>query len=399
MIQEALGTLNNSSLSRAAVDYAYEHGVTVIASAADEAAQHHNWPSSLPHVILVNSIEKYDLALTPANRSYLQFNGCTNFSSKITVAIPSVSCSSDATGRGSGMAGLIYSAALNAREAGALDHHPTCERTDGSACVITPNEVRQIMASGRIDGTAQADDVNFANQPEPSCTQALVPTCTDPNLNAPYDSAVPSPLATTKRYPTRRGHDQIFGYGRVNMNRAVDALVRTGDAAMPPEVEITSPDWYDQVDPGRASFDLRGQIFARGAGYTCQVYVAPGSQPNNDADTASSPGDFKRVPSSWCNGDVHTSAFDGVLADVDVQQLRCAVPRQRGQLRRPRARCRGSDLERAPEHRALRLHREGPGAAGRERGRPAGRGPAQHVPAPRPGHAAGLPQGPRRRPR
>ena len=90
-------------------------------------------------------------ALTPANRSYLQFNGCTNFSSKVTVAIPSVSGSSDATGRGSGMAGLIYSAALNAREAGALDHHPTCERTDGSACVITPNEVRQIMASGRID--------------------------------------------------------------------------------------------------------------------------------------------------------------------------------------------------------------------------------------------------------
>ena len=65
VIQEALGTLNNSSLSRAAVEYAYEHGVTVIASAADEAAQHHNWPSSLPHVILVNSIEKYDLALTP----------------------------------------------------------------------------------------------------------------------------------------------------------------------------------------------------------------------------------------------------------------------------------------------------------------------------------------------
>ena len=48
VIQEALGTLNNSSLSRAAVEYAYEHGVTVIASAADEAAQHHNWPSSLP---------------------------------------------------------------------------------------------------------------------------------------------------------------------------------------------------------------------------------------------------------------------------------------------------------------------------------------------------------------
>jgi hypothetical protein len=330
VVQEALGTLNNSSLSRAAVEYAYNHGVTVIASAADEAAQHHNWPSSLPHVIIVNSIEKYELALTPANRSYLQFNGCTNFSSKITVAIPSVSCSSDATGRGSGMAGLIYSAALNARAAGTLDHHPDCRRTDGSACVITPNEVRQIMASGRIDGTAQADDVNFANQPEPSCTQARVPTCTDPNLNAPYDSAVPSPLVTTKRYPTRGGHDQIFGYGRVNMNRTVDALVRSGDATLPPEVEITAPDWYDQVDPGRATFELRGQLNARGRGYSCQVYVAPGSQPNNDLDTASTPGDFKRVPSGWCNGDVHTSSFDGVLADIDVQELKAMFPASAG---------------------------------------------------------------------
>ena len=67
-------------------------------------------------MIVVNSITQYDIALTPANRSYLQFNGCTNFSSKIAVAIPSMSCSSDATGRGSGIAGLIYSAALNARE-------------------------------------------------------------------------------------------------------------------------------------------------------------------------------------------------------------------------------------------------------------------------------------------
>ena len=42
VVQEALGTLNNTSLAREAVDYAYRHGVTVIASAADEAAQHNN---------------------------------------------------------------------------------------------------------------------------------------------------------------------------------------------------------------------------------------------------------------------------------------------------------------------------------------------------------------------
>ena len=33
---------------------------------------------------------------------------------------------------------------------------------------------------------------------------------------------------------------------------------------------------------------------------------------------------------SWCNDDVHTSAFDGVLADVDVQELRSLFPASAG---------------------------------------------------------------------
>ena len=60
IVQEALGSLNNSSLARDAVNYAYRHGVTVMASAADEAAQHNNWPSSLPHVIVANSVRDGD---------------------------------------------------------------------------------------------------------------------------------------------------------------------------------------------------------------------------------------------------------------------------------------------------------------------------------------------------
>src|SRR3712207_798043 len=83
VVQEALGTLNKSRLGRQAVKYAWDHGVTTIASAADEAAQHNNWPSSYPHVILVNSVTHFD-----GQPSYLQFNGCTNFNAKIDLAIP-----------------------------------------------------------------------------------------------------------------------------------------------------------------------------------------------------------------------------------------------------------------------------------------------------------------------
>ncbi len=337
VIQEALGSLNNSRLSRQAVNYAYEHGVTVIASAADEAAQHNNWPSSLPHVILVNSVTKYDETITPVPRSYLQFTGCTNFNAKITLAIPSVSCSSDATGRASGMAGLIYSAALNAAERGKLDQHPDCTRAvdgpdpgdDLDPCLLSANEVRQLMATGAIDGTPQADDVDFVPDPEPFCGALPLPLCTSTAATTVASTAarpVVSPLANTRSYPARGGPDQFYGYGRVNMARAVGPLVRAPlgdpdvDALLPPEVEITSPEWYDQLDPDQAGFEIRGQVSKRDGLGSCayRVLLAPGHYPNNSETPL---GDFQEVANGSCDSDV-----DGVLANVSVAALKSRFP-------------------------------------------------------------------------
>jgi hypothetical protein len=333
VIQEALGTLNQTQLARQAVDYAYAHGVAVIASAADEAAQHHNWPSNYAHTIVVNSVTRWD-TFTP-NQSYLQFNGCTNFSTKVTLAIPSTSCSSDATGVGSGLAGLIYSAALNALDRGDLDPHPNCERVDGSACAISVNEVRQLMASGTIDGVEVVDDVNFATQPETSCSPVPTPGCTDPNrlftdVNANRPS--PSPLATTKTYPARKGYDEFYGQGRVNMVKAVNAI-NTG--VVPPEAEITSPEWYAHVDPGQATFAVHGQVYARGHAYSCKVFVAPGSEPNNGLTTDLPPGDFQQVSSNWCDGGTHSASFDGSLANIDIAQLKARFPATTGAFNGP----------------------------------------------------------------
>jgi Subtilase family/FG-GAP-like repeat len=343
VVQEALGSLNNSTLAREAVDYAYRHDVTVIASAADEAAQHNNWPSSLPHVILVNSVTT-GAAPTP-DQSYLSFNGCTNFNAKVTLAIPSTSCSSNATGLAAGMAGLVYSAALDARAKGALSNYPEsagCQRTDGSPCVITPNEVRQVMASGAIGGVPQADDVNFASaagDPEPSCSPAPAPGCTDPGgpggalqdeVNANRQAPI-GPPGLFESYPARRGFDQFYGYGKVNMANALDAVLSDPSAPapsqIPPEAEITSPQWYQQVDPSNATVSVTGDVYARGSSYTCEVLVAPGEYPNNDRTTASPPGDFEPLNNGWCDGATsHTSYRAGPLGTITTSELMNRFP-------------------------------------------------------------------------
>src|SRR5207247_1177041 len=128
----------------------------------------------------------------------------------------------------------------DAKANGALSSYPDagqCERTSGSPCVITPNEVRQVMASGLIDGQAQADDVDFAGSPpqgaEPSCSPVPAPGCTDPGgpggtLQAQVDANRQAPIGPPglfESYPARKGFDQFYGYGRVNMNKALTAVL------------------------------------------------------------------------------------------------------------------------------------------------------------------------------
>lgn len=327
VVQEALGTLNSPYFARQAIEYAYNHGVTVIASAADEAAEHHNQPGALPDTVVVNSVVKYDPQFTSSQPSYLQFNGCTNFGTRIIVSVPSSSCSSEATGRSAGVAGLIYAAAEDALHARRLAPSADCRRVDGSRCVITPNEVRQLMASGAIgssapadSGTGQADDVNFALQPESSCAAARSASCTDPNRQITFapdqNGGVVGPLPHTTRYPARKGWDEFYGYGRLNAQRAVSAALQ---GTIPPEADITAPDWFAQINPAGGSFAVKGNVAARGP-YRCAVEVAPSAQPNNAAD-------FHAVGSSWCDArSVHNSRFAGTLGTVSVSALQSYFP-------------------------------------------------------------------------
>src|SRR5438128_1031515 len=264
VIQEALGTLNNSGFGQQAVDHAYRHNVPVMASAADEDSWHHNYPSNYVHTIVVNSIRDFGLdAVEP--QSWLFIDGCTNFGGNVSVSVSSTSCSSEATGRSSGIMGLLVSAGRDALAAHAL----------GSP--LTANELRQVLEQS-------ADDLNFENQ--------RIITFPD-----------------TIRYASEAGTDQFTGHGRINARAAVARILA---GKIPPEAEIRSPVWFQPLDPMRdGSIGVVGRVAAqRAGGYTYRVQIGYGVNP---------------LESEWVDivpfGATRTAPLDGVLATITPAKI------------------------------------------------------------------------------
>ncbi|MBV8196213.1 MAG: hypothetical protein JOY80_11885, partial [Candidatus Dormibacteraeota bacterium] len=324
IVQEALGTLNNSMLNQAALDYAYGHGVTVISSAADEEASHHNQPaSSENHTIVVNSTREDDLDSQASNipapfntllpgtgKTYLSLNGCTNYGGHIDVTVPSSACSSEATGKSSGMVGLIISEAKNLVAEGLMQPFaaPSAGFPDGVA--ISPDEVKQVL-------TMTADDIDFEDAAPPvgrgsapaDHTSACTPVTTDPPGH-------PDNFASGNagsRFSTIAGWDQYTGYGRVNASCAVRAVL-VGN--IPPVVDITSPRWYANLDSTSGlSFPVQGSVAApRATSYTYRVQIAYGVQPHES--------DWTTVYTS----PVETTATNGTLATLSSAEIAAIMP-------------------------------------------------------------------------
>ena len=295
VVQEALGTLNRSRFGQQAIDYAYAHGAVVIASAADEESEHHNYPATYNHTVQVNSVTRFAnvSGVKQSPESYLYLNGCTNYGAHIALAVPSSSCSSEATGRSAGVAGLVVSAALNAIDRGTLTPYP---RDDGSLAPfpLSPEEIKQIL-------TLTTDDINFDARSEPAEPQNYSTTI-----------AVPG-IAGSERFRSIAGFDQYFGYGRLNADTAV---LRVASGQIPPEASLATPDWFAVVDPeATPSLAVRGRVAAnRATFFSYTLEAAPGVQPAE--------GDFVVQGS----GDGLTEALDGTLGTIDVAALAGRLP-------------------------------------------------------------------------
>jgi len=258
VILEALGTLNNTQLTVDAIDYAWEEGVILIASAADETAYHQNYPGSNAHTVYTHAV-RYDTDGRENATTFMAFSNCTNYGPRLDLSAPSTSCSSGATGVTAGTAGLIYSAAKDAEEAGTIDGP------------LTSNEAYQLLTQNTVDIALNPND-----------DQAL-------------------------RYPSHEGWDRFFGYGRVSAALPVEA-VAAGN--IPPEADITSPEWFTMINAAESTeLVVEGFTAAnRSASYTWELQVAGSWDPR---DT-----DFTVVASG--SG---TEAFTGELARVPHDQI------------------------------------------------------------------------------
>jgi hypothetical protein len=227
LVQEALGTINQTPTGQAAVDYAYARGVPVMASAADEESRHHNYPAAYEHTIWLNSIRDGDgtIVKEPGGTDYDLLNGCTNYGGRAWVAISSTSCSSEATGRGSGLAALLVSHGKNLVDEGTIAAWDADRGIPFSA-----EEVRQLFR-------AAADDVDRSDDLSLGIDLIIGSVLSNPAAGLVFQSS---------RFPTQAGWDQFTGFGRPDALRLLDLAA----TEIPPEADLSGgPSWFDVIDP------------------------------------------------------------------------------------------------------------------------------------------------------
>jgi len=227
VILDALGTITNSPFAAAALDYAYDHGVSVAASAADENSFHHNYPACYNRTVQIDNLI-YEPDAMEEVYTFMALDACTNWGPKTTVSGASHSCSSGSTGLLGGALGLIYSRAVE------INLDPP----------LSTDEVFGIVAM--------------------SATDVYLPEgATDPFV-----------------YRTLEGWDKYTGHGRLNCRRAVDLVAPT---TIPPEVHVDSPGWFELVDPNRADIPVEGYVHARRAtSYSYRLEAQAGLEPLPD---------------------------------------------------------------------------------------------------------------------
>ncbi|WP_437275573.1 FG-GAP-like repeat-containing protein [Sorangium sp. So ce375] len=259
VVQCPVTAVDNTGFLQEALDYAHAEGTLVVASMGNEGSRHHNVPATSNHALPVSAV-RYDGQSVWASTTFIDASPCSSFGGNNALAVSSPGCASDATAELAGIAGLLYSVALD------------------RGVSLSPGEVQALLI-------ATADDIAVPESQEPG---------------SPY------------RF-SQTGFEQRFGHGRVNASRAVEAL---GEGRVPPAIDITSPRWFEVVykDRVQGPVPIEGTISAkRATAYDYQVEWAAGAQPLN--------ADFKLIHKEKNVAPTVVTGSEGPIASLDVRTI------------------------------------------------------------------------------
>lgn len=278
VLELAFASANNTPFARAATAYAVAHNVVPVSITQDLNTPDHLYPENYPDVFTVNGclpdsdgLGSNGQALEP--HTYFRSSNLTAPGDHLDACMSGAVTGSVASAQTSGIVGLLIAHSRDLADAGWL------------SSPLTALEAEQVLERTTDPVTA---------------LEALGDCPCPPSLPLPPYSA-PDPPAPGDAQP-RALSAQVdgawsaaFGYGRMNALKALQALgspanfaTPTGNNApalpahIPPEVSLTSPDWWDQVDPTTTSqLPLVGYAaHNRCPGpATISVDAAPGAEP------------------------------------------------------------------------------------------------------------------------
>ncbi|MEC7240645.1 MAG: FG-GAP-like repeat-containing protein [Myxococcota bacterium] len=190
----AVGALSHPGLIEESIDYAHDQDMLLVGAAGDENSYHHNFPAVHGDFLYVHSVKNDSMDREDAY-SFLNFFNCNNYGPRIDLVAQSPACATGAVAIISGVAGLVHSIA------------------EDLGVSLDVDELRTILVQA-------GDDIWLT----------------------------PEEVARAETYPSSEGWDPFYGYGRINAARAVNRVVE-GD--IPPVARITSPEWFELVDPSQ----------------------------------------------------------------------------------------------------------------------------------------------------
>ncbi len=296
VIEGADGSTYHSAFAEQASQYAYDHGVVQTYSGDDLNTGNHNYPAAYQHAMLIEGTVPDTMGLgmdagqqaaafreglctaqeavtggcpgteTPV-KTYFRSANTDQYGGKSSISMEG-STGSENTGKASGAAALVISAAKDA--------NPSVD--------LRPDETREILEQ----------------------TAERVTTGNTAGLGSPDPGANPN-AASVDQWTTH------FGWGRVDLGKAV-SLAASGK--IPPEAAIASPDWYAPVTG--ASVHITGLARARFAAaqqFHWRLEWGVGETPSDAAGSL--------TPwHTFASGDSPGTSVSGTL---DLDQVRSAL--------------------------------------------------------------------------